>query len=67
MNKPLPKIMFQDIPPEHREKVERLKTQIATGEYQPDPQNLAEKLMASGIFFNLYKQSRPRLLKQGPF
>jgi hypothetical protein len=55
MKKPPSKIVFQDTRPGNTGKVEALKIKIAAGEYHMNPHNIAEKLMATGVFFNLYK------------
>ncbi|HEX5054983.1 MAG TPA: flagellar biosynthesis anti-sigma factor FlgM [Gammaproteobacteria bacterium] len=68
MKKLLPKIVFQNAPT--RRKIETLKMKIAAGEYHIDPQNIAEKLMATGMFFNPRKTdspARPWLFKPGSF
>jgi hypothetical protein len=36
-------------------KVAALKIKIATGEYRINPQDIAEKLMATDVFFGMYK------------
>lgn len=56
MKKLPPKTLFQDIPSGNKQKIESLKLKIAAGEYSMNPRNIAEKLIASGLFFNM---SRP--------
>jgi hypothetical protein len=68
MKRLLPKIVFQDVPA--KRKIETLKKKIAAGEYHIDPQNIAEKLMATGMFFNPRKTGSPAppwLFKPGSF
>lgn len=70
MKKMPPKTVFQDIPTDQKRKLEVLKMKIAAGEYLMDPHNIAEKLIATGLFFNRYKtisQRRSGLFKPRSF
>jgi hypothetical protein len=53
-----PKTVFQDIPASDPGKVAALKIKIAAGEYRINPQHIAEKLMATDVFFNMYRSFR---------
>jgi hypothetical protein len=59
MKKLPPKILFQDIAPDHKGKVETLKIKIAAGEYRINPYNIAEKLMTTNRLFKIYKHNSP--------
>jgi hypothetical protein len=69
MKKLPPKTLFQGISASDPGKVAALKMKIATGEYRINPQHIAEKLMATDVFFNMYKTSlsRPWHLKTRSF
>ena len=49
-------------------KIAAIKIKIAAGEYRINPQDIAEKLMATDVFFSMYKNfslSRTWHLKPG--
>lgn len=60
MKKIPPKTLFQDIPIGNKQKIELLKLKIAAGEYCIDPHNIAEKLIATGLFFNMSRTDSSR-------
>ncbi len=55
MKNPPAKTVFQNIAISDSSKIEALKMKIATGEYRINPQDIAEKLMATDAFFSMYK------------
>jgi hypothetical protein len=64
------KTLFQGIAAGDPVKVASLKMKIAAGEYRIDPQDIAEKLMATDAFFSIYKSftlSRSWHFKPGSF